>query len=310
MSTDTYYFLKLSARDIPSRTHILICATILDKIFKVDRFDLIVSQNSEASSISVADTYRDCMNKIQKLTLSGLFSQSSTVSLLNAFNNQFANEEFLKEFNQYLQNNDAVKIRVMFEPIIHKILGRAEYDYICHIDQVTHEEMEGSSTTASSAQEDGPKKSPFSSVPDGSTIVQYQFVLSPVGGTVASELRIGDKVVIKINKDNSTSESVINAMKLKGENGQILPCPGEVVDIIKKEKKAIQFVVKIKEGVYGTYTEEESNVKVKMAEQSTVAKDEKFIKDKVAQSEGGLLVPAIIAVVVLVVVWVLIFFLV
>lgn len=303
MSTDTYYFLKLSARDIPSRTHILICATILDNIYKIDRFDLIVSQNSEASSISVADTYRDCMNRIQKLTLSGQFSQSSTVSLLNAFNNQFAVEVFLQEFISHLQSKDAIKIRVLFEPIIHKVLGRAEYDYICHIDHITREEMDGSST---SHVDEGPKKSPYASVPDGSTIVQYQFVLSPVGGTVASELRIGDKVLLKINKDNSTSDSIINSMKLKGENGQVIPCPGEIVDIIKKEKKAVQFIVKIKDGVFGSYIEEEPNVKVKMAEQSQVSKDEKFIKEKVAQSEGGLLVPAIILVIVLVVVWVLV----
>ena len=304
MSTDKYYFLKLSARDIPSRTHILICITILDRIFKIDRFDLLVSQNSETSSISINDTYRDCMNKIQKLTLGGQFSQSSTISLTNALNNQFAMENFLVEFMHYVQNRDNLKLRSILEPTIHKVLGRAEYDYICHVEQVTQEELEGSST--STQVDEGLKKSPYSSVPDGSTIINYQFVLSPVGGTVANELRIGDKILIKITKDSPASESAINSMKLKGENGQILPCPGEVVDIIKKEKNAIQFIVKISDNLYGTYLEEESKVKVKMAEQSAVARDEKFIKDKVAQSEGGLLLPAIVAVVVLVIVWVLV----
>ena len=36
MSSDKYYFFKLSARDVPSRTHLLICMTILDTIFKID----------------------------------------------------------------------------------------------------------------------------------------------------------------------------------------------------------------------------------------------------------------------------------
>ncbi len=306
MSSDKYYFFKLSARDVPSRTHLLICMTIIDTIFKIDRFDLIVSQNSEASSIGIIDTYRDCMNKIQKLTLSGQFSQSSTISLTNSYNNSFAQEGFMTEFAHYLEKNDTVKMKTLFEQNIHKILGRSEYDYICHIDQVTQEELEGSSNLPTEEPE---KKSPYPSIPDDASILNYQFVLSPVGGTIATELRIGDKVQIKINKDTPTGESTINGLKLKAENGQILPCPAEIVDIIKKEKKSILFIVKVLERVYGLYIEEESGVKVKMAELSTVSKDEKFIREKVAQGEGGLMVPAIVAVLVLVIVWVLIYFL-
>lgn len=306
MSTDKYYFFKLSARDIPSRTHILICMTIHEPIFKIDRFDLIVSQNSETSSLGVNDSYRDCMNKIQKLTLSGQFSQSSTISLTNAYNNQFTNDSFMEEFSHYIENKDTAKLKTLFEQSIHKVLGRAEYDYVCFIDNVTQEELDGTAVT--SIQEET-KKSPYPSIPDGASILNYQFVLSPVGGTIATDLRIGDKVLIKINKDTSAGSSAIQSMKLNAENGQIIPCPAEIVDIIKKEKNALLFVAMISENLYGLYTEEESGVKVKMAELSTVAKEEKIIRDKANKTEGSLLIPGIVAVMVLVIVWVIAYFL-
>jgi anionic cell wall polymer biosynthesis LytR-Cps2A-Psr (LCP) family protein len=306
MSTDKYYFFKLSARDIPSRTHILICMTIHEPIFKIDRFDLIVSQNSETSSLGVNDSYRDCMNKIQKLTLSGQFSQSSTISLTNAYNNQFTNDSFMEEFSHYIENKDTVKLKTLFEQSIHKVLGRAEYDYVCFIDNVTQEELDGTAVT--SIQEET-KKSPYPSIPDGASILNYQFVLSPVGGTIATDLRIGDKVLIKINKDTPAGSSAIQSMKLSAENGQIIPCPAEIVDIIKKEKNALLFVANISENLYGLYTEEESGVKVKMAELSTVAKEEKIIRDKANKTEGSLLIPGIVAVMVLLIVWVIAYFL-
>ena len=306
-STDKYYFFKLSARDIPSRTHILICMTIHEPIFKIDRFDLIVSQNSETSSLGVNDSYRDCMNKIQKLTLSGQFSQSSTISLTNAYNNQFSNDSFMEEFSHYIENRETNKLKTLFEQSVHKVLGRAEYDYICFIDNVTQEELDGTAVT--SVTEDT-KKSPYPSIPDGASILNYQFVLSPVGGTIATDLRIGDKILVKINKDTPAGSSALNSMKLLTENGQILPCPAEIVDIIRKEKNAILFISKINEELFGLYTEEESGVKVKMAELSTVEKEDKIIRDKASKkSETSLLIPGIAAVVVLGIIWVIVYYL-
>jgi membrane protease subunit HflC len=52
------------------------------------------------------------------------------------------------------------------------------------------------------------------------------------------------------------------------------------MDIIRKEKNAILFISKINEELFGLYTEEESGVKVKMAELSTVEKEDKIIRDK------------------------------
>ncbi len=58
------------------------------------------------------------------------------------------------------------------------------------------------------------------------------------------------------------------------------------------------------------YTEEESGVKVKMAELSTVEKEDKIIRDKAKKkSEGGLLIPGIAAVLVLVIIWVIVYYL-
>ncbi|MBE8398489.1 hypothetical protein IQB76_20835, partial [Leptospira borgpetersenii serovar Hardjo-bovis] len=66
-------------------------------------------------------------------------------------------------------------------------------------------------------------------IPSGSRVIPMKYVLSPVSGIQISTLKLGDKIMIQLLKSDSSSQSIIESMKLETPDGQIRPLPGTVV---------------------------------------------------------------------------------
>ncbi len=122
-------------------------------------------------------------------------------------------------------------------------------------------------------------------VNENATVLQVSPILSPVKGIPVTDLKIGNKIMVKIELVSEKANYYIHLYKLK-EDGVIRPLPAEVVDIKSYSSDgAIEIMAKIDEGVFGKCVEEEIQVKVRIfdpKEDYSIEKNNKEIKNKVA----------------------------
>lgn len=101
-------------------------------------------------------------------------------------------------------------------------------------------------------------------VEKGAVLVEVSPILSPVKGKPLYDIRIGDKIMTKIEPKNDQANYFIDYYKLRTET-RIKPIPGEVVDIKADSKDApVEIILKIDQGFYGKCTEEERQVKLRL----------------------------------------------
>jgi len=309
MAEESFYFIKMTAKEPSSRTYVLLCIVVPENKSGVDRMDLVVSQNPETVAIGPSDSYRDCRNKIQKITLSGAVLQSATQGLSSYLKESFGMESYMIEFFHYLEHFEEEKLKSLLMQSVHRVMGKGEQDSILYLSKVTKSELEAVSN--SNKQEEQTKQEEVipipASVPKDAKLVNFQFILSPVTGTSVSELRKEDLVMIKILPDSDETKTLIETMKLKDEAGVIHPCPATIIDFIRHER-AVEIIVKIDENVYGRCIEDEMNIRVKMYETPSQLQEEQVIYDSLESNEKSWFVPAVITIAILTVLWIIVTF--
>ncbi|MCX8000816.1 MAG: hypothetical protein N3A69_18065, partial [Leptospiraceae bacterium] len=110
MEEEKYYFVKLTAQDPPNRVYVLVVIVVPENKSGIDRLDLVVAQNPDTVLVNENDSYKKCRNKIQKILLTGISSQSATQSLQNYFKDSFTSESFMIEFFHYLEHLSLIHI--------------------------------------------------------------------------------------------------------------------------------------------------------------------------------------------------------
>ncbi|MCX7999838.1 MAG: hypothetical protein N3A69_12955, partial [Leptospiraceae bacterium] len=222
MDEEKYYFVKLTAQDPPNKVYVLVVIVVPENKSGVDRLDLVVAQNPDTILIDENDSYKKCRNKIQKIMLTGVSSQSATQSLQNYFKNSFGSESFMVEFFHYLEHGDLEKLKILLMQNVGRVMGRHDMDSEAkiYLSKVTKSELEASENSDKSNKED---EKPVSilprSIPEGAIILDYQLILSPVTGTPLVDLKSGDVILIKIIPDTEDAVLAIRDMGLKDESG-------------------------------------------------------------------------------------------
>jgi hypothetical protein len=123
-------------------------------------------------------------------------------------------------------------------------------------------------TRAKKTQEDkAPKHEAVPSydfeVEEGSTVIPSSLVLSPVRGKLLYELKIGDKIMLRLNPKSEIGNFYNEYFNLKTPEGKLKTIPGEVIDIKSDSKSLpVNILTRIDERIYGVATEEERHVRV------------------------------------------------
>ncbi|MCE9501310.1 MAG: hypothetical protein K8R21_12555, partial [Leptospira sp.] len=154
--------------------------------------------------------------------------------------------------------------------ILIQSLGNSESDIQITFDKITRKDLEKTNLSDPFAIGSAESGSQTQGVPAGSMIINYKFVLSPVSGTKVSELKEGNRIMVKITPGDANSNNAINLLNLKEEGGLIKNVPATIVSI-KHSTNSSEAVIKITDGIFGKYTEEETSIKVKMAGIETLA---------------------------------------
>lgn len=262
------FFFKFTARDTVQRTFVLGCGVVNKQKNSVDKFEILVSHANDCININSEYTYRDTVSRIQKYILEGHSVTSATQSLGNYFRNAFATETFLMELIYYLEFNNLEKLTEQLRNILGRVLGKDDFPVTAYITNLDKEELEKPSQAEvqAAAEAAQPKEETVRSamVPADALEGKFSFVLSPVTGTRADELKIGDRIMIRLTEEDESSKNIINLLMIKDEAGNIRSVPATIVDF-KKTSKEVMIIVKVTDGVFAKNVETETAIKVRMA---------------------------------------------
>lgn len=284
MSDETLYFVNLLSHDNESRAHTLFCALFDKTNQRVDGFDAVVCLSSENTESPEYASFKDIINKIQKLKFETEIARSSTQLLIESFKKSFESESYMIELMHYLEHNETEKLQNLFKDNLTDAIGGVSHPTIkIRHREVTREEADNPGKPPEENQEteepvddsaDMPTETASENdfkFPDGATVARFEYVLSPVSGTRIDELKSGDKIMIKIKRDDSGSRNVINLLMLEDEENKTIRAIPAEVESLNYTSLGYQTTVKITDGIFATNIEDEPTVKAKLAGNATLA---------------------------------------
>ena len=99
---------------------------------------------------------------------------------------------------------------------------------------------------------------------EGSVVLPIKAIVAPVRGKAIYELKIGDKIMVRILPNSERANYFIDLLDLRIE-GHIKSIPCEVIDIKAKTRDdPIEILTEIGPGIYGKCLEDERQVKLRI----------------------------------------------
>ncbi|XDD50050.1 hypothetical protein AB3N59_17055 [Leptospira sp. WS92.C1] len=290
MSSNQVYSFQFISRDSSSSIHILFSGVVDIQQAKMDKLEVIaVGQPENISSIQLSvSSHKDIVNLCQKLKYDGKQLKNLTNKLSELFHSNGKSDDFMEQLMHYFKNKDNEKISYLLNQIVNQAAGNSKPEiqiFYMILDRSRLDE-ENQSLPISSPEEEsseanegedaelpsfdpplpidtsGQTQSVEQFIPNGSRVIPMKYVLSPVSGVQINTLKTGDKILVQLLKSDTSSQSIIESMKLETPEGQIRPVPGTVV-ASKNSGVENETLVQIGSDIFGKIYEEENSIKVK-----------------------------------------------
>lgn len=236
--------------------------------------NVIISSNSETYNMELHTNWDAYEEFIADLKWKGSLDIGLTTSLTSSFDGLQADtrayKTFYKSVKEYNYNELDVQLHDMISIVLH------EHDILLEsvIQEITPEEY---SLVKNNRKVAAPTKSKQSdpsadfmeaeNISDDAIILQAKAVLSPVKGKPIYNLKIGDKIMIKITDSSPRQNAYIKLMGLIDEsNGSIKAIPADVIDLKfgMGKDEVFEVITKIEEGLFARIVETEKQVKLRM----------------------------------------------
>jgi len=194
----------------------------------------------------------------------GNYNNSMTASIMEAFTKMGEDTRSVRILYEHVYNYDYDQMDIIIYDIINRIIHDKNLVMETIIQEVTAQEFRKIKEDRSKAPSDEDDKDSKSQKKD-STILQVKPIVAPINGKPIYSLRIGDKIMVKIIPATSRENYYIDMYNLK-EDKIIRPVPATVVDIKSGigKNNPVEILAEIIPGVYGLFTEEEKQVKLKL----------------------------------------------
>lgn len=287
MSSNQVYSFQFISRDSASSIHILFTGVIDLQNAKIDKLEVVaVGQSDNIASVQLSvSTHKDVVNLCQKLKYEGKQLKNLTNKLNELFLANGKSDDFMEQLIHYFKGKDNEKISYLLNQIINQAAGNSKPEiqiFYMIVDRARLEDENQSMPSADSSIENSEStdadlpsldSSPSiefgkssetveQSIPSGARVIPMKFVLSPVSGVQINTLKPGDKVMIQLLKADTSSQVIIESMKLETPEGQIRPVPGTIITS-KNNGVENETVVQIGADIFGKIYEEENSIKVK-----------------------------------------------
>ena len=247
---------------------------VTDKAEKKETIDGIITTSSDIHNVKLDASWREFQDFIIGIKMSGSYNTNLSSNLNGELHKIFTDHKIATEFYTATGNYNNRKLNTILEDIINRVLGDKKPIIESLIQDVTRDEY-----TSTTNYKEAPPSSNFDldnftfpSAPKASkshTItLSVQPILSPVRGKAVYELKIGDRIMVKIIP--TTDQNRYIEMFALRQGSEILPIPADVVDIKagKTRKDPIAITVRIAKDIFGYFSEEESHVRLKMYDPS------------------------------------------
>lgn len=321
MSSDQVYTFQFISKDTSLSVHILFTSVIDIQQAKIEKLEVVAvgkSENIESVQLSVS-IHKDIVKVCQKLKYEGKQLKNLTNRLIELFQTNGKSDDFMEQLIHYFNGKDNDKIKYILNQVISQAAGNSKPDiqfFYTIIDRSKlneesqkdifedsslEEKNEETSSQPASFEIKKPVETLEQFIPSGARVIPMKYVLSPVSGIQINTLKPGDKIMIQLLKSDSSSQSIIEAMKLETPEGQIRPLPGTVV-ASKNNGVENETVIQIGSDVFGKIYEEENSIKVRpysgekptlIGEKSSSPKNKTKISE--TQEDSGLMITILIA---------------
>lgn len=235
---------------------------------KLDSHHVIVSSYSDMYEFDPNTPWHKFEEYIVDRKWKGNFNNSMTASIMEAFNKISDDVRNMKILYDNVYNYDYDQMDLILYDIINRIIHDKNLVLESLIQEISLQELQSVKEDRSKplGQEDeGEQKKDSHGV-----ILQVKPVLAPLNGKPIYELRIGDKIMVRIIASSNKENYYIDLYNLKTDRG-IKTIPATVIDIKSSSGKnnPIEILAEIMPGVYGLCIEDEKLIKLKLYDPKT-----------------------------------------
>ena len=235
----------------------------------IENTAIISSVHPEIYNETLKTGFSSFEDKINRLQYDGRCKQDSTYDLQEALKSVILDEESYKDLDKSVKKKDMKGIAHFMSTLISRVLHDPQVTTDIEIQNVTNQDLEKARKEAEAAEADS--KPAASATPPEETTLDISLVLAPVGGKLVTDLKPGEKIMVKILPVNDRAEYYFNLLGLRNEK-RISPAPAELISITEGLAGS-EIKVKIADGVFGKVTEEEK-VLVRLYDENDEAKKE------------------------------------
>ncbi len=229
---------------------------------KLDSHHAIVSSYSDMYDLEPGTPWHKFEEYIVDRKWKGNFNNSMTASIMDAFTNISNDVRNLKTLYDNVYNYDYDQMDLIIYDIINRIIHDKNLVMESLIQEISLQELQSVKEDRSKPQNEDDEK--LKKDPNG-TILQVKPILAPLNGKPIYELRIGDKIMVKIIPSTSKENYYIDLYNLRDEKN-IKTIPATVIDIKSSAGKnnPIEILAEIMPGVFGLCKEDEKLIKLRM----------------------------------------------
>jgi len=231
---------------------------------KLDTHHVIVSSYSDMYDHEPHTSWEKYEEIIVDRKWKGNFNNSMTASIMDAFTKLSEDVRASKILYDHVYNYDYDQMDIIIYDLINRIIHDKNLMMETIIQEVSSQEFRKIKEDRSKPQEEE-KEQEAQGETKQATILQVKPIVAPINGKPIYSLRIGDRIIIKIIPASSRENYYIDLYNLKEEK-TIRPVPATVVDIKAGlgKNNPVEILTEIMPGVYGQFTEDEKQVKLKL----------------------------------------------
>ena len=280
--TSQYAIIKVRFKAVDTNTFGFFLLFMDNETRRYESVTVLVSHFSSLYEIDPKENWSSLEERLMELKWKGEYAATisrDTQTSIEAALNGLRSEEICN----FVKSNNTNKIASLLAMVLAKPLGDKNvfvdlaWDNVskAQIEEVKQEREQRSAEQAAAADAASAATATLSSgnefgVEDGSVVLNVNFVLSPVSGVPIHELKMNDKIMVKIDPSSKRGMYFIELLNAK-QDDKILPVPGTVTDIKIGKNNEYSILVKIGEGIYGNVSEAEK-VKIKRFDPETDGK--------------------------------------
>ncbi len=238
---------------------------------KLDSHHVIVSSYSDMYDLELSTSWHKFEEYIVDRKWKGNFNNSMTASIMEAFNKISDDVRNLKILYDNVYNYDYDQMDLILYDIINHIIHDKNLIMETLIQEISLSELQSIKDERSKPQNQDDDVSDKKD--SNGVILQVKPILAPLNGKPIYELRIGDKIMVKIIPSTSKENYYIDLYNLREDKG-VKIIPATVIDIKSSAGKnnPIEILAEIMPGVYGLCKEDEKLIKLKMFDPKTDSK--------------------------------------